>query len=550
VKISKAVLLFNTVKYLKPVQIYYRLYYFARRRVRRVTGFQYPFSVVAKPRSLTLKPSISSYISLDKDTFTFLNLSHTFENGIDWNYAAFGKLWTYNLTYFDYLHQEGLTKEKGMALIHDFIGKMPGHQDALEPFPISLRGINWIKFLTYHQIRDTKIDDSLYAQYHILMDNLEYHLLGNHLLENGFSLLFGAYYFSDEKMYAKATEILEAELDEQILEDGAHFELSPMYHQIMLFRVLDCINLLQSNKRVDGRMSEREDRLKEFLEGKAAVMLRWLNAMTFEDGSIPLFNDSTNGIAPTTEQLNEYAAQLTNHQSPITNHKSQITNHQSPITNHQLQTSGYRKITKEKYEMILDIGPVGPDYIPGHAHADTFNFELHIKPSNYPPSTIDYQPFIIDTGLSTYETNARRTEERSTAAHNTVEVNETSSSEVWGGFRVAERAYVTQVEEKEGEIVATHNGYEKKFGILHTRTWRFEEERIVIRDTLNKSTKAVARLYFHPDVTKAMIYERVQIENYELKIKNYRYAPEFNKLVDALVLEIPFKKEIEVSIRT
>ena len=34
----------------------------------------------------------------------------------------------------------------------------------------------------------------------------------------------------------------------KILEDGGHFELSPMYHQIMLFRVLDCIQLLKLNQ--------------------------------------------------------------------------------------------------------------------------------------------------------------------------------------------------------------------------------------------------------------------------------------------------------------
>ena len=88
---------------------------------------------------------------------------------------------------------------------------------------------------------------------YILLDNLEYHLLGNHLLENGFSLLFGAYYFQDENLYKKAKEILEKELNEQILDDGAHFELSPMYHQLMLFRVLDCINLVKHNQWiVDG----------------------------------------------------------------------------------------------------------------------------------------------------------------------------------------------------------------------------------------------------------------------------------------------------------
>ena len=547
---KKLLLLFNTVKYLKPIQIYYRLHYFVRKRFRKLTGFQYPFAVVSRSQSLTLNPSIPSHTSLDENTFTFLNLSHTFENGIDWNFSEYGKLWTYNLTYFDYLQQEGMTKEKGLELIHDFTEKMESHKDALEPFPISLRGINWVKFLTQHQIKDQKIDDCLYAQYQMLMDNLEYHLLGNHLLENGFSLLFGACYFQDETLYAKAAEILKAELEEQILGDGAHFELSPMYHQIMLFRVLDCLNLVQNNR----WMGEWEDALRSVLEEKVGRMLGWLNVMTFEDGSIPLLNDSANGIAPTIEQLNQYVLQL--------NSKFKIQNCPTEMPlGAKLNDSGYRKFKTTNYECIIDIGPIGPDYIPGHAHADTFNFELHITPIQNSTFNIQHSmkvPFIVDTGLSTYETNARRMTERGTAAHNTVEVKGTNSSEVWGGFRVADRATVTLEEESDTKIVASHDGYRKKFGVIHTREWIFEEDRIIIKDRLDKPARAVARLHFHPDVTEETILNHIKIQNCptemplgtKFKIQNYKYAPEFNRLKDALVLEIPFEKEITMEIRT
>ena len=459
-----------------------------------------------------LQPSVESYDSIYEDGFTFLNLSHTFENRIDWNHAGYGKLWTYNLTYFDFLQQEGVSADTGLALIRDFIDQTEGVKDGLEPFPISLRGINWIKFLTYHDIKEQKIDDSLCAQYHRLMDNLEYHLLGNHLLENGFSLLFGAYYFQDEKLYAKATEILTVELSEQILGDGAHFELSPMYHQIMLYRLLDCINLIQNNP-------WKQDGLLKLLENTAVRMLGWIETISYKNGDIPLFNDSANGIAPTTEQLNEYASNL----KLNTQHST-------------LGESGYRKIAKPRYECVIDVGPIGPDYIPGHAHADTFSFELHI----------DGNPFIVDTGLSTYETNDRRTQERSTAAHNTVEVMGRSSSEVWGGFRVADRAKVIELVENIDHIQATHDGYKKKFGILHTRSWKFEENKIIIEDRLNKKCDAVFSLHFHPDITEEDILEKIQ--NSKFKIQNYNFSPEFNKTSEALVLEIQFKKELKVEI--
>ena len=72
-------------------------------------------------------------------------------------------------------------------------------------------------------------------------------MLGNHLLENAFSLLFGAYYFQDDKLYNKSKYLLISELNEQVLKDGAHFELSPMYHQIIYSRLLDCIQLIKLN---------------------------------------------------------------------------------------------------------------------------------------------------------------------------------------------------------------------------------------------------------------------------------------------------------------
>ena len=80
-----------------------------------------------------------------------------------------------------------------------------------------------------------------------LSKNLEYHLLGNHLLENGFALWFAAHFFDNAYYFKLSKRIIIKQLDEQILKDGGHFELSPMYHQLMLYRVLDCIKLANLN---------------------------------------------------------------------------------------------------------------------------------------------------------------------------------------------------------------------------------------------------------------------------------------------------------------
>lgn len=510
--LSSYIRLFNTVKYLKPKQINYRLYYFARKGIRAALGKSYTFSKSSNPQTLKLQKSIHiADCYFENLQFSFLNLDTKFENTIDWNYSKHGKLWTYNLTYFDYLSQENEVNK--LFLIESFIDNINNIKDGLEPFPISLRGINWIKYLSSQKITNQKINSSLYAQYYILLDNLEYHLLGNHLLENGFSLLFGAYYFQDEVLYKKAKEILEEQLEEQILEDGAHFELSPMYHQIMLFRVLDCINLLRNNK-------WRDNSLEDFLIQNSELMLGWLREITYENGDIPFFNDSTNGISPTSLQLFEYAESLGLSMKKIS-----------------LLSSGYRKITKKNYECIVDIGHIGADYIPGHAHADTFNFELRVGG----------KPFIVDTGLSTYETNQRRTFERSTASHNTVEVKGKNQSDVWGGFRVANRASIVSLEEGKTYVKGMHDGY-KKDDIFHVRQWSFDDFKIDIEDILSMKAEAVARFHFHPLVTKKEILENLIFNNKDFKILTYDYALGFNNLEDAFVLEIVFIKDLNVSI--
>ncbi len=421
----------NTCKYLKFIQIYYRVFYFIRKRIRSKLGIKYKLEKKSNSRNINFENFIFSYESFEDNKFIFLNLAKQFNAKIDWNFNEHRKLWTYNLNYFDFLNQRNILKEQGLDLINDFISKIDTSKDGLEPFPISLRGINWIKFLSRFDINNKKINDSLYAQYYILYENIEYHLLGNHLLENAFSLLFGSYYFRDEKLYNKAKKILVKELDEQILEDGGHFELSPMYHQIMLFRILDCINLVKNN-------DWKTNTLLDVLNKKAELMLGWLENISYQNGDIPLLNDSANKIAPSTKEIIEYAKQL----SVISKQLSDRCI---------LKESGYRKFVTDKYELIVDVGNIGPDYIPGHAHADTFNFELQINGKS----------FIVDTGLSTYEIGEQRDIERGTSAHNSVTISNSNSSNIWSAFRVAKRAKIIEIEEKQNYIKATHNGFKK-----------------------------------------------------------------------------------------
>jgi hypothetical protein len=514
-----------TLKYLRLVQIRYRILYFFR-KIFSSGRYRMP-----QGNSAGQKLSFDTFIPVNEQSwqegrFSFLNLDHVFGDQVDWNFKAHGKLWTYNLNYFDFLLQEGFDPTLVTRLIAGYCNGIDQVRDGLEPYPISLRGINWIKSFAKYGLAVPEFDNCLFRQYLLLSENIEYHLLGNHLMENGFSLLFAAYYFRNEAFYAKAKKIIQHELREQILPDGAHFELSSMYHQIILYRLLDCLNLVMNN-------NWKEHEMQGLLTSKAGQMLNWTTKTSWKDGSIPLLNDAAYKIAPHSEQLTRYAGQMGIKAVPCA-----------------LKESGYRKITGQNFELILDAGKIGADYQPGHVHADIFSFEMRV----------DGKPFIVDTGTSTYERGDRRNYERSTAAHNTVEIDGLNQSEVWASHRVGRRARVKITSESESECIAVHDGY-KRIGILHERAFRYDGDRtLFIKDTLTgqKHTySAVARFHFHPGTTLEVRDTSVTVNNkYNIHFENaivlvnkeYHYAPEFNKLISSRCIEVKFHKTLKTRI--
>jgi len=261
-------------------------------------------------------------------------------------------------------------------------------------------------------------------------------------------------------------------------------------------------------------------KLDTLLHQKASQMLGWLSAMQMRNGTIPQLNDSALGVAPSPQALFEYAQQL-----GILHSKSRLT------------TSGYRRHQSKLYEVLVDIGKIGPDYIPGHAHSDTLNFVMHHQGRS----------LIVDTGISTYEKNARRALERSTVAHNTVQIGDQEQSEVWGGFRVARRAKITDFSESETAISATHDGY-ANVGVYHKRTFEWQSMGCRIDDQVQTAKNACAYFHFHPDIAIELEelvlsgdFGQLYFENaIRIELKEYDYALGFNKTQKGKVAVVYF----------
>ncbi|MFT5816370.1 MAG: putative heparinase superfamily protein, partial [Psychroserpens sp.] len=269
------------------------------------------------------------------------------------------------------------------------------------------------------------------------------------------------------------------------LSDGGSFELTPMYHAIMLTDLLDLINLFNV---FPSRVSYS---VVELTKQTIIKMFGWLHIMSLGDDKVSFFNDSTFGIAPENNILRTYASKLgfTVNQLEIPEEKLII---------HNLQNSGYVSVKTLNMSLIADLAPVGPSYIPGHAHADSLSFELSLGKSR----------IFVNSGTSLYGMSEERLRQRGTSAHNTLVLNDHNSSEVWSGFRVARRANIGNrvvgkvSNEQTVEFSAAHNGYKKQgINCIHHRTWKVTSTGCEVNDAIQgEFSSAVGALHLHPDI--------------------------------------------------
>jgi uncharacterized heparinase superfamily protein len=179
--------------------------------------------------------------AIRRGTLRFLNREESVGFPPKWDWPGLPKLWQYNLHYFEWLWALGYDDARSVVL--DWIQEHPPAKPAVgwEPYPTSLRLVNWCAVFWGRFRKQVEADHDFLAklwssvlhQAHWLTKHLETHLLGNHYLENGASLAFVGSCFRGNvsRMWSeRGCGILREQIAEQVLPDGMHFELSPMYH--------------------------------------------------------------------------------------------------------------------------------------------------------------------------------------------------------------------------------------------------------------------------------------------------------------------------------
>ncbi len=471
--------LLRTVRHLKPRQIAWQI----GNRVR--TRLENPASLASHEpptypgsrwnRDTTFQPPRQPDYAPDakRGRFRFLDEERELGSPIDWSAASTPKLWQYNLHYFDWLFSTGF--DEGAKAVLDWIERHPPRRGAVgwEPYPVSLRAMNWCGwFFARHAQRTEERDDlderiwaSLWRQLVWLESHIEYHLLANHLLENAAALAIAGSCFHGpdaERWHATGLRLLCGELAEQLLPDGMHYERSPMYHA----RVCYLLGVLAECGTEDVRRAVREP-----LRRARAALLR----VTHPDGEIALFNDAAFGIAPAPAALGVDVSR----EKP------------GPWS---LPSAGYYGMrTAEGMYVCIDAAEPGPSYQPGHAHADLFSFEFSVR---------GHRVF-VDSGTFDYVAGPMRRWCRSTRAHNALEIDGQNQSEVWGAFRVGRRAMPRGVQWSAGadgfRLSAWHDGYAHLPGKpVHARQFEFRSEgQLLLIDRIRSSRRHTARRYFH-----------------------------------------------------
>lgn len=458
----------RTLRHLRPGQVAWRL---GRLVERRSASTRWSWTESRLPRlrpDLPIVPqsarshSISGSIlqELESGTFHFLNQERLLgRSPTNWLLGPVhqDRLWTVTLHYQAWLYElaraataPGEAGPAAAALFEAYLTdwlehcglERPGARElAWNSYAVATRIGWWVQAhqaigSTFWQGRPTlqqKFLASLWQQAAYLQDHLEWDLRANHLLRDAVGLAWASRFFGEPQTHSwqvTARQMALEQAGEQILPDGGHFERSPMYH---LQAMEDLFVLAQ---------------LIEDPQAQAQLRSQWLGMRDYliwirhPDGQIPLFNDAAlNGsVSPSSMLL----------QGIHGSGKGDAI----PTGGKHFEDSGLVVWHGQPWSVFFDVGRVGPDFQPGHAHADTLTIECSYRGRR----------LFVDPGTHSYDQDSRRRYDRSTLAHNTVTIGDQDSSEVWHIFRVGRRAYPQDVQatfSQQGMTAsASHDGYD------------------------------------------------------------------------------------------
>lgn len=481
----------TTALHLKPSQIAYRIWRkLGGRACLRIGYVPSPKESSVEISRIPVLPELDFDLtflsrfdvdSIIEDRIELLHHEETVDWQTSWHEPLSTPLWRFNLHYCEYLLplakaylDTGSTRylDKGKAIIKSWIDSCPRARGgvAWDPYVISMRAVNWLAFygeLCVELNQDGGLVEafnrSLAEQFIHLSQNLEKDLLANHYLENLKALVILSCYFGDERTLDLALPKLYEQVDEQILPDGMHFELSPMYHKIVLEDLLRVACCLVAWGKDGGDIADRL-RLQRMCDA--------LWSLERNVDRTPLFNDSGDNVAKSRDAILHCAQKLLGIK---------------PVYHSYLPDAGYAMLEHNTgnnvVKVIFDAGRPGPPYAMGHAHCDALSFECFVNG----------QPWIVNCGTYAYQDESRLAFKR-TLAHNTIRLDGIEQHECWAPFRIAGFSIASlshcDGNSAKGELI------QRSSGAIVKRFIQLSSNSVTVRDEIASSQDAAENFAF------------------------------------------------------
>jgi len=227
-------------------------------------------------------------------------------------------------------------------------------------------------------------------------------------------------------------------------------------------------------------LKESQNHIPDFLNEVISKCGNCYSMLSCSNKQFPLFNGATE------VNYQDYDIFLKNLKYKFANKRHEISN--------------FIKIKKKKFEFFMDCGNPPPNNYVKYYQAGCLAFEL----------ISNKQKIICNAGYGKYLSPKLSLLSRSTAAHSTLYINNTSScvfqknkfiNKIFGNSLIEKHKVISKnyMEDKNFySITASQNGYEKRYGYIHTRSIKIskKDDRISGKDELKKTKKCPKLLIY------------------------------------------------------
>ncbi|CAH1664043.1 Heparinase [Hyphomicrobiales bacterium] len=402
-----------------------------------------------------------------------------------WAEALYGFGWLRHMRAAD----TAIARANARSLVEDFIAKRRYRHDIARRPAVAARRL--VSFLSHSPLLLEGADHAFYERYlrHVahLADRLGLALAGAvegaDRLNGLIAVTLAAICLDGQDARRRRAEaMLSDELDEQIQPDGGHLSRNP---RLLIELLLDLLPLRET---FSARGLEPPRGVLTAIER----MMPHLRLFRHGDGALALFN----GMGTTAPDVMATLAAYDDARGRPTEHAAY---------------SGYSRLAADRSVVIVDAGPPPRGAYSVEAHAGCLSFEF----------SSGAQRIIVNCGASRFGPPELKLAARSTAAHSALVLDDRSSANfgmVLGEMRIVSGPRDVRVARQEGvdgpEWVASHDGYRRGLGAVHTRRLLLARdgaslsgEDEVTLGGARAALPAAARFHLHPNVRASLVRE-------------------------------------------